>query len=109
MFIPIYSNFTQIRQNQFDSLVAQLPDEKVILVGDFNTMTNHNFIKTLKSKLFLNNPKTIISAPRTWPSILPLIRIDFGFHSKDIASADYQQLCQPRFSDHCAILHTFVF
>jgi len=106
-FFYFYGNFTERRKEQFNELLKNVVLKRTIIAGDFNTMTNHNFIKILKKNFLISNPVGFMSFPTTWPSFFPLIRIDFAFSSKDVKPIEYEKFCKPKLSDHCATIHTF--
>ena len=85
-------------KNAVDTVLANLEDEKCILMGDFNIEPDNELLEPLKERM--NDTGALLSGePKSFPSDNPRIKIDYIWTSKDIEviSADIPSLIA---SDH---------
>ena len=87
-----------MKMNAVKILLENLPDEKCVLMGDFNVTPDNPVLDPIKEKMI--DTATYFDEPKlTFPSIDPYKKIDYIFVSKDIKvnSADVPDLAV---SDH---------
>ena len=85
-------------QNAVETVVSNLPDNKVILMGDFNLPPESELLLPIRERLF-DTAKLFDEAKLSYPSDNPYIKIDYIFASRDIEviSADVPEIVA---SDH---------
>lgn len=89
-----------IRIAQLNKLLPLLEEERVVLMGDFNSLPDSEIIKTLEQKLVNTDPNPTQASWTDYqdPSN-PKYRIDYIFASKDLKVLDFQIL-ESQASDH---------
>ncbi len=101
---------SELQEEQAQNLVQVTPNEKTILMGDFNALPGSTTIKILKQKFVDTEKETTIP---TWPLYkegcvcidgdTPIHNIDYIFTTKDIETISYE-VGQTRGSDHVPII-----
>lgn len=75
------------QQNAVDTIMANLEDEKCILVGDFNVLPDNEVLKPIKEKMV--DTAVYFKEPLlSWPSDNPERKIDYVFVTQDIEIID---------------------
>ncbi len=89
-----------IRMSQLNKLLPLLGEEKLVLMGDFNSLPDSEIIKTLEQKLINVDPDPIQDSWTDYqdPSN-PTYRIDYIFTSKDLKVLNFRML-ESNASDH---------
>jgi len=99
---------SNIQDEQAKNLSKILPQEKTILMGDFNALPDSNAIKIV-SKTFINTDPRLLPTWSIYPEGCPtcnpkgvIYKLDYIFTSKDLKTSDYK-VEQTKGSDHLPI------
>ena len=86
------------------TVLENLPDEKCVLMGDFNMKPKNRILKPIKEKLF-DTAEMFECKKLSYPSDKPRVKIDYIFVSKDlcVSSADIPEIIS---SDHRPYIST---
>lgn len=71
------------QENSVKTVLENIPDKKVILMGDFNVSPNSPIIASIKNKLY-DTALMFTEEKLSFPSDAPYIKIDYIFVSHDI-------------------------
>ena len=86
------------QKNAVATVLENLPEEKCVLMGDFNMKPKNRILKPIKEKLF-DTAEMFECKKLSYPSDKPRVKIDYIFVSKDLCveSADIPEIIS---SDH---------
>ncbi|MDQ3098930.1 MAG: hypothetical protein M3Q44_04235 [bacterium] len=114
--VPIYGDAVKrdnkydfyLRKGQFSDLQRDLHQEhgSYFLGGDFNSTRNYSFMRILENQLVMNQPEGILLFPKTFHSLLPMIRIDYQFTNKTNQFVKYERF-GGTISDHFGLYGEF--
>jgi endonuclease/exonuclease/phosphatase family metal-dependent hydrolase len=92
------------QKNAVTTVLENLPDEKCVLMGDFNMKPKNRILKPIKEKLF-DTAEMFECKKLSYPSDKPRVKIDYIFVSKDlcVSSADIPEIIS---SDHRPYIST---
>ena len=92
------------QKNAVKTVLENLPDEKCVLMGDFNMKPKNRILKPIKEKLF-DTAEMFECKKLSYPSDKPRVKIDYIFVSKDlcVSSADIPEIIS---SDHRPYIST---
>jgi endonuclease/exonuclease/phosphatase family metal-dependent hydrolase len=93
------------QKNAVTTVLENLPDEKCVLMGDFNMKPRNRILKPVKEKLF-DTAEKFTRKKLSYPSDKPKIKIDYIFTSKDLCvkSADIPEIISSDHRPHVATL-----
>ncbi|MBQ1187145.1 MAG: endonuclease/exonuclease/phosphatase family protein [Clostridia bacterium] len=92
-------------ENAVKAVVSNLPENKVILMGDFNLPPESELLLPIKERLF-DTAKLFNKEKLSYPSDAPYIKIDYIFTSNDIKvlSADIPEIIASDHRPHTATI-----
>ena len=93
------------QENAVNTVVANLPKEKCVLMGDFNVRPENERIKPIREKLY--DTAELFDEPKgSWPSDQPKGKIDYIFTTKDmqVLSADIPNIVSSDHRPHIATI-----
>ena len=93
------------QENAVKTVVANLEDEKCVLMGDFNVRPGNERIIPIREKLY--DTAELFDAPKgSWPSDTPKGKIDYIFTTKDVEvlSADIPAIVSSDHRPHIATI-----
>ena len=93
------------QKNAVNTVLENLPDEKCVLMGDFNMKPRNRILKPVKEKLF-DTAEKFTRKKLSYPSDKPKIKIDYIFTSKDLCvkSADIPEIISSDHRPHVATI-----
>ena len=92
-------------ENAVKAIVSNLPENKVVLMGDFNLPPESELLLPIKERLF-DTAKLFNKEKLSYPSDAPYIKIDYIFTSSDIKvlSADIPEIIASDHRPHTATI-----
>ena len=92
-------------ENAVKAIVSNLPEGKVVLMGDFNLPPESELLLPIKERLF-DTAKLFNKEKLSYPSDAPYIKIDYIFTSSDIKvlSADIPEIIASDHRPHTATI-----
>ncbi|MBR6619641.1 MAG: endonuclease/exonuclease/phosphatase family protein [Clostridia bacterium] len=75
------------QENAVKTVVANLPKEKCVLMGDFNMQPDNEILAPIKQRL-CDTAEKFDSPKLSFPSDIPRVKIDYIFVSSDLTVAD---------------------
>ena len=106
---PIHFDFFHLnkdeQKNAVNTVLESLPDEKCVLMGDFNMKPRNRILKPVKEKLF-DTAEKFTRKKLSYPSDKPKVKIDYIFTSKDLCvkSADIPGIISSDHRPHVATI-----
>ena len=93
------------QKNAVNTVLENLPDEKCVLMGDFNMKPRNRILKPVKEKLF-DTAEKFTRKKLSYPSDKPKVKIDYIFTSKDLCvkSADIPEIISSDHRPHVATI-----
>ena len=93
------------QKNAVNTVLENLPDEKCVLMGDFNMKPRNRILKPIKAILY-DTAEKFDSKKLSYPSDKPKVKIDYIFTSKDLCvkSADIPEIISSDHRPHVATL-----
>lgn len=93
------------QKNAVNTVLESLPDEKCVLMGDFNMKPRNRILKPVKEKLF-DTAEKFTRKKLSYPSDKPKVKIDYIFTSKDLCvkSADIPEIISSDHRPHVATI-----
>lgn len=92
-------------ENAVQTAIANLSDEKSVLMGDFNMQPENELLNPLRERLY--DTAELFDEPKcSWPSDAPRVKIDYIFTSKDlkVLSADIPAIVSSDHRPHIATI-----
>lgn len=93
------------QENAVNTVVANLPKEKCVLMGDFNVRPDSQRIAPIRQRLY--DTAELFDAPKdSWPSDTPRVKLDYIFTTKDlqVISADIPNIVSSDHRPHIAAI-----
>ena len=93
------------QKNAVATVLENLPEEKCVLMGDFNMKPKNRILKPIKEKLF-DTAEKFTRKKLSYPSDKPKVKIDYIFVSNDLCveSADIPEIISSDHRPHVATI-----
>ena len=94
------------QKNAVNIVLENLPNEKCVLMGDFNMKPRNRILKPIKERLY-DTAEKFDSKKLSYPSDKPKVKIDYIFVSKDLCvkSADIKEIISSDHRPHLATIN----
>ncbi len=92
-------------ENAVDTVLANMADERCVLMGDFNMQPENEILNPIRERLY-DTAEKFDGPKRSWPSDDPTMKIDYIFTSKDmqVLSADIPAIVSSDHRPHIATI-----